>query len=110
MILLLVGILGLVVGLLSTLLGLGGGILIVPALPLLIDLGQKSTIATSLLTISMLVSVNSWSFHKKGRVIWPVAIPIGIATAISALGFSFIASRMNDGILLKVFVIRILLL
>lgn len=77
-------VLGLVIGVISAFLGLGGGIIIVPLLPELAQLSATEAVATSLFTIFLVVSNNCRSFHKKGWVVWSVALLIGPFTAVGA--------------------------
>ncbi|MCK5916273.1 MAG: sulfite exporter TauE/SafE family protein, partial [Deltaproteobacteria bacterium] len=57
---------GLAVGLLSTVFGLGGGVLMVPALTALAGFSQIEAMATSLGTIVLVSSWNSWRYHRQG--------------------------------------------
>lgn len=79
--------LGLSVGLVSTFLGLGGGLVIVPILPWISSLNHVQAVATSLFTIFFVVSRNTWMFHRQNRVSWSVAFMVGPTTAV----FSFLA-------------------
>lgn len=100
--------LGIVVGLVSTVLGLGGGIVMVPLLPNLIMSSQKEAIATSLATIFLVVVYNSWRFHKKRLVKWSAALMIGPFTAVTAM----ISARMTGMVseyTLKVFLAVLIL-
>lgn len=72
--------LGAVAGLLAGLLGIGGGLIIVPALVLLFaktgispDIGMRLAIGTSLATIIFTSLSSTWAHHQKGAVQWPVA-------------------------------------
>lgn len=76
------------VGLVSSILGLGGGIVMVPLLPLLADITPRETIGTSLMTVFLVTSVNVWRFHLVRQVTWSVGL---LGGAFSALG-SFIAA------------------
>jgi len=94
---------GLSSGLLSGLLGVGGGFVIIPALAHYTDLNLKNIQATSLAVIA-LVSVSGVSAAAlQGRVIWLVAIPFA-AAAMIALGLArLLANRLNPLILQKIF-------
>ena len=68
---------GLLSGLLSGLLGVGGGFVIVPALTRYADLPAESVIATSL-GVMMLVSVGGIAAAAaEGSIVWPIALPFG---------------------------------
>lgn len=82
---------GLCVGLSSSFLGLGGGILIVPLLPLAADISTRGVIGTSLLTVFLVSVQNTWAFHRKRLIEWRPALVIG---AFSSVG-SFVAGRLT---------------
>ncbi|HNB81237.1 MAG TPA: sulfite exporter TauE/SafE family protein [Chitinophagaceae bacterium] len=67
-------ILGLVAGALSSLVGIGGGIVIVPALVMGFAMNQKEAAATTLAMLSFPVTfVAAYTYHKNGMVDWKVA-------------------------------------
>lgn len=70
-------IVGILTGILSGLLGLGGGIIIVPALASLFALQDIATeslmhiaIGTSLATMILTTVMVTWSYHRRGAVQW----------------------------------------
>lgn len=73
--------LGLMAGVLAGLFGVGGGILFVPTLIILFDLGQVEAQATSLLAILPTVAAGTWRQQSYGNVRWRAAAVVG-ATAI----------------------------
>jgi len=80
---------GVVAGLLSGLLGVGGGALFVPALVLILGLGQVEAEATSLLAIVPVAAVGAWRQQRYGNVnvregllIGLIAIPGAIAGVV----------------------------
>jgi uncharacterized protein len=75
-------VIGLVAGALGGLFGVGGGIVFVPALVLLFDLGQVEAEATSLLAIIPVVAAGTWRQHRYGNVRWRVAGVVGTAAVI----------------------------
>lgn len=78
-------ILGGFVGVVSAFLGIGGGALIVPILPMLVSgLSQQEVIATSLATILVVVINNTVHFHRSRLIHWPVVFIIGPMTAITS--------------------------
>ena len=68
---------GLGIGLDFGFLGLGGGALIVPFLPIAAPMAQVEVIATSLFTILLVVVNNTISFHRKKLVSWKFALVMG---------------------------------
>lgn len=80
-----IAIVGLAAGLLSGVFGVGGGILVVPALVLFVKMDQRIAHGTSLaavLPISMASLVTYW---VQGNVDWPVAAWLAIGAVAGAL-------------------------
>lgn len=82
-------LIGIAAGLLSGLLGIGGGALFVPALVLLLGLGQVEAEATSLLAIVPVAAVGAWRQQRygnvrvrEGLVIGALAIPGALAGVV----------------------------
>jgi len=63
-------VLGLLAGLVAGLLGVGGGILFVPALMIFLGHTQIEAEATSLLAIVPVAAVGAWRQHRYGNVRW----------------------------------------
>jgi uncharacterized protein len=61
-------VVGALAGLLAGLLGVGGGVLFVPALTVFLGLGQVDAEATSLLAIMPMAIVGAWRQHGYGNV------------------------------------------
>ena len=76
-------VMGAAAGVLSGLLGVGGGILFVPALTLALGLSQVRAEATSLLAIVPVALVGAWRQHRYGNVDVREG---GIMGLLSALG------------------------
>ena len=67
-------VIGLLAGAFGGLFGVGGGIIFVPSLVLLFDLGQVDAEATSLLAILPVVAAGAWSQHRYENVRWRAAL------------------------------------
>jgi uncharacterized membrane protein YfcA len=80
---------GIGVGLLSSFLGFGGGTIIVPFLPLISGLDIKTTIATSLATVALNASNNTFNFHRKNKVRWVLVLTM----CIGSMTFGFLSSK-----------------
>lgn len=74
-------LLGIVAGVVSGLIGVGGGIVFVPILVLVLSLGQVDAEATSLLAILPVALVGAWRQHRYGNVRLKEAIVIGVLAA-----------------------------
>jgi len=79
-------LIGLGAGVLSGLLGVGGGILFVPALTVLIGLSQVRAEATSLLAVIPVALVGAWRQHRYGNVRPREALLLGALSAVGVLG------------------------
>lgn len=101
-------IIGAFAGLLSGLLGIGGGVIVVPlltyvfmaeAVPIPTDMVMHYAVGTSLAT--MVFSTLSASFfqHKKGAVLWPLFWYIAPGTVLGGLLGGFVADSFSSDIL-----------
>ena len=81
---------GVGVGVLSSFLGFGGGTIIVPFLPLISGLDIKTTIATSLATVALNASNNTFNFHRKNKVRWGLVLTM----CIGSMTFGFLSSKI----------------
>jgi uncharacterized membrane protein YfcA len=85
---------GVVVGLVTGLVGAGGGFLIVPALVLLGGMPMSAAVGTSLLVIAMKSFAGLAGYMASVEIDWPLA---GAITAAAVLG-SLVGSRLNGRI------------
>ncbi len=99
--------LGVGVGLVSSFLGLGGGVLMVPLLPEFFELNQKQVIATSLMTIFLVVLINTLGFSFKKTVNWKVTLLVGPLAAVAAFVAGMKAQAINERTL-QIFLILII--
>ncbi len=78
------GLIGVVAGFMSGLFGVGGGVLIVPALVALCRLDQRRAVATSLLAIGPLAvaGVTGYALHREVDVY--LAVPLVLGTIVGA--------------------------
>ena len=81
---------GALAALLGSLLGVGGGILMVPAFKSFLGLSMKQAIATSLAVMVVTASVSSFRHAGAGLIDWKIA---GVA-AIAALVASYFGSEL----------------
>lgn len=88
-------ILGLVAGTFSGLIGVGGGVIIVPALVFLFGLSQHQAQGTTLaLLVPPIGLLAAWTYYKQGYVDLPIA-------SLICLGFFFgglLGARMATGL------------
>ncbi len=102
---------GLFAGIVSGLIGIGGGIIIVPALVFLFGMSQHQAQGTSLaLLLPPIGALAVWSYWKAGYINWTIAL-------IAALGFFFggwigasFANSVPDQTLRKIFGVALLII
>ncbi len=85
---------GLIAGLLSGLFGVGGGVLIVPALVLLLGYEQRLATGTSLAAIVPTATVGVFSYGFTGNVAWIAALILAVGAVIGAQGGSWLLPRV----------------
>ena len=92
-------VLGSVVGFLAGLLGIGGGLIIVPALLYILpSVGISSTqithvaIATSLASIILTSMSSATAHHKRGNIPWELFKPIFPGIVIGSLASAFVSA------------------
>jgi uncharacterized membrane protein YfcA len=102
---------GLSAGIVSGLLGVGGAIIIVPALVFFFGLTQHQAQGTSLAILLLPVGLLAfWNYYKQGYVNFKIAIIIVLAFFIGGYLGSLLAVRLPERILKIGFGILIILL
>jgi uncharacterized membrane protein YfcA len=96
---------GAIVGVLTGLVGVGGGFLIVPALVMYSKLSMKMAIGTSLLIISVnsLVGFTGDVWTQGSRMDWSFLVLISVLAVVGILIGSQVAKKMETKILRKAF-------
>lgn len=104
-------ILGLAAGALSGLIGIGGGIIIIPALVIFFGLSQKMAQGTTLaLLVPPIGFLAALTYYKHGFVDIKFAILIIIGFIVGSLIGAKFAVKLPTEILTKVFAISIILI
>jgi uncharacterized protein len=100
-------VLGLAAGVVSGLLGVGGGLLFVPTL-LALGLSQRSAEATSLLAILPTVAAGAWTQQRYGNVRWRPALVVGLASVAGVVGGVLAAEALPELALRRLFAVLLL--
>lgn len=109
--LLLLLFIGLAAGFLSGLVGIGGGIIMVPALVFFLGLSQKQAQGTSLGVLMMpVVALAVWQYHKQGQINFNYVFLIAIAFITGGLLGSKLALSLTDDKMKKIFAVVLLIL
>lgn len=87
----LIVLLGVAAGAVAGTFGVGGGIIFVPALTLVLGLGQLEAEATSLLAIIPVAVLGSWRQTRTGHVRWRAATVMGVVSVVTAIAGALIA-------------------
>ena len=97
---------GVFAGFLSSLVGIGGGVVIVPALVLLFGLDQKMAQGTSLAMLSLPVAfIGAFNYYKAGYVNWKIALLLAVTFVVGGFFGSKVAVGLEAGIIKKVFAV-----
>ncbi len=101
---------GLLAGFLAGYLGIGGGLVLVPALsflfsqdPAIADIAVQMAVATSLATMLFTSMSSLLSHHKRGAILWSLVRQMIPGLLVGALLGSFIADRIGNVALGNVF-------
>jgi hypothetical protein len=95
--------LGFVVGGMSGFFGVGGGVVLVPALVLLAGVAQHVAQGISLVFVVPTAIVGGWTHYRLGNVARHAVAPIAIASAITAFAASFAAAAVPGTTLRMIF-------
>jgi hypothetical protein len=86
---------GSVAGLLSGLLGVGGGFVMVPALRRYTDLTMQSAVATSLAVIALISAAGVVASAASGTLTWNIALPFSAGATAGMLGGRTLSKRLT---------------
>jgi uncharacterized protein len=104
-------LIGLSAGILSGLVGIGGGIILVPALVMLLNMNQHQAQGTVLALLMMpVVALGVLNYYKQGHVDFKVAFMLAIGFTIGAFIGSKLAISIPEYGLKKVFGVLMLVI
>ena len=102
---------GLLAGLLSGLIGIGGGTIIVPILVIFFGLSQKMAQGTTLaLLVPPIGILAAWTYYKEGYVDCPIAALICIGFIFGGLIGAKFANNLSNQTLERIFGIALLII
>lgn len=102
---------GLLAGMMSSLVGIGGGIIIVPALVLIFGLNQKAAQGTSLLLLSMPVAfAGAYNYYKAGHADWKIAVILALAFVIGGFFGSKVALGLETIVIKRIFAVFMIII
>jgi uncharacterized membrane protein YfcA len=99
---------GFLVGVLSGLIGIGGGVLLVPVMVIGFGFGQHLAQGTSLAAVLPTSAVGAVTHHRAGNLALRPALVMGMAGALTAVAFGVIAQAVHPGILARAFGVLLL--
>jgi uncharacterized membrane protein YfcA len=94
---------GLLVGVLSGLIGIGGGVLLVPVMVIGFGFGEHLAQGTSLAAVLPTSAVGALTHHREGNLAWRPALVMGLGGALVAAVFGLLAQAIDPGLLARVF-------
>lgn len=94
---------GTVAGFMSGLLGIGGGVIIVPGLVLLVGMSQRAAAATSVATIAGTSAAALFALSGSNSVNWATAAVVFAGAAVGAYGGARFIDRIPEHWLAGVF-------
>ncbi|MFN8360676.1 MAG: sulfite exporter TauE/SafE family protein [Candidatus Kapaibacterium sp.] len=106
-----IALIGIVGGMLSGFLGLGGAVVIIPALVLFLGYSQQMAQGTTLLMLVMPVgSLAAYQYYKAGNADIKTAVILGVAFFISAFISAKYVSHIPQDILRKIFAVVLVMI
>jgi hypothetical protein len=94
---------GLVSGVTSGLFGVGGGVIMVPAMVLLLKCDMKLAVATSLAVIVPTALASSVLNHTFGRIDWRLAAAMVVPAIVGGLASTWFKEQVPSEVLKRVF-------
>lgn len=104
------GLLGLVTGVLSAVMGIGGGLILVPALVLLFGFTQHGAEATSLAVVVPTALVGAWRHTRGGYTAWRTGLVLGLGGIVGGVAGALLALYLGGITLQRLFAAFLLIM
>jgi uncharacterized membrane protein YfcA len=103
--------LGAAIGVVSGLVGLGGGAFLIPALIFFYGMSQKTAQGTSIATLLLPIGIFAfWEYYKAGHVNVKLALLIAVGFAVGGWVGGLWAQHLSDTVLRRGFAVLLVLL
>lgn len=99
---------GLAVGLLAGYMGVGGGIIAVPAFTLMLGMSQQIAQGTSLAVILVTAPAGALEHHRHGNVVTALIPPFALGAAIGGPLASLLAQHLPQAVLVRTFAVFVI--
>lgn len=97
-------VVGIMAGLLAGVFGIGGAIIVIPALVFILGLSQHEAQGTSLAFMLPPVGfLATWNYWKEGHVNWKIALILSLTFVVGAYLGSHFSISISDKILRRLF-------
>lgn len=104
-------IVGILSGLLAGAFGIGGAIIVIPALVFILGLSQHEAQGTSLAFMLPPVGIlATWNYWKAGQVNWKIALVLSLTFVVGAYLGSNFSINISDRLLRRLFGILLILI
>ena len=104
-------LLGVMIGMISGIIGIGGGAFLVPALIFFYGMSQKTAQGTSVATLLLPIGVSAfWTYYKAGHVDVKLALLIAVGFAVGGWFGGLWAQHLSDVVLRRGFAVPLVVL
>ncbi|MFN7141456.1 MAG: sulfite exporter TauE/SafE family protein [Limisphaerales bacterium] len=100
---LIAGLIGMFGGVASGLFGVGGGIVMVPAMMYFMNMPIHKAVGTSLVVIIPTALVGSWKHYHNGNLVWPAAWSLIPMAVIGGFAGAWLANELPAATLKRLF-------
>ena len=103
-------VIGIITGVMAGMLGIGGGLVVIPALVMVMGMSQQSAQGTSLAMMLPPIGIlAAYNYYKAGHVDIRIALLLAVAFIVGSFFGSKLAIRIPQEILKKIFGVFLLL-